>query len=227
MALTAAQSVNHRSLLLLLRLLLLTVAASEPQLLLPSVRPDPTNRTFTSKAVDAWIEEYAPRFRSRNLSILWSNALPNTLDTTVASHNGREDTFVITGDIDAMWLRDSTNQVLPYLRFAAADPPLADMLCGLVRRQARSVLVDAYANAFNFNASGAGHQDDVRTPPMTAAVFEGKYELDSLAAFLKLGASYWNATGDLSCFAFHDAANGDGGDEEGGEEKEEEEEGGE
>ncbi len=180
--------------------------------LLPSVRPAPNNRTFTSTVVDNYIAETAPRFKSQNLSILWSNCLPNTLDTTVAHHDGRLDAFVITGDIDAMWLRDSANQVLPYARFLAAaddgshggggggDPALADMVCGLLRRQARSVLIDAYANAFNYNASGAGHQDDLRTPNMTAPVFEGKYELDSLAAFLKLGWTYWNATQDGSCF---------------------------
>lgn len=168
--------------------------------LLPDVRPPAYKRTFTSVAVDSYISEMAPRFKSQNLSILWSNCLPNTLDTTVAYHDGRADTFVITGDINAMWLRDSTNQVLPYARFAASEASLADMMCGLVRRQARSVLLDAYANAFNFNASGAGHQDDVRTPKMTAPVYEGKYELDSLAAFLKLSWTYWNATQDGSCF---------------------------
>ena len=87
--------------------------------LLPSVRPAPNNRTFTSTVVDNYIAETAPRFKSQNLSILWSNCLPNTLDTTVAHHDGRLDAFVITGDIDAMWLRDSANQALPYARFLA------------------------------------------------------------------------------------------------------------
>lgn len=85
------------------------------------------------------------------------------------------------------------------MRFAAADPPLADLLCGLVRRQARSVLLDPYANAFNFNGSGRGHQTDARQPPMPPGVYEGKYELDSLAAFLKLSRHYFNATKDADC----------------------------
>jgi len=101
--------------------------------------------------------------------------------------------------VQALWLRDSTNQVLPYMRFVAEDPPLGDLLCGLVRRQARSVLLDAYANAFNFNNSGAGHQDDVRQPPMSSGVYEGKYELDSLAAFLKLSRQYFNTSQDADC----------------------------
>ena len=86
-----------------------------------------------------------------------------------------------------MWLRDSCNQVLPYIRFIKQDPHLESMLSGLVMRMTRSVLTDSYANAFNFDSSEATeHIDDFRTPPMTNATFEGKYELDSLAAFLKL-----------------------------------------
>lgn len=71
-----------------------------------------------------------------------------------------------------MWLRDSTNQVLPYLEFASADPRLHQLLCGVVNRQATYVLHDPFANAFNLNASGQGHQDDERLPPMTPLVFE-------------------------------------------------------
>ena len=100
-----------------------------------------------------------------------------------------------------MWLRDSTNEVLPYMAFAPQDAPLAAMLRGVVLRQARSVLLDAYANAFNVGPTGAGHQDDVRTPPMTKGVFEGKYELDSLAAVLRSSFFYWNATRDATLLA--------------------------
>lgn len=74
-------------------------------------------------------------FINEDLGILFSNCLPNTLDTTVFSQSGRNDTFIITGDINALWLRDSTNQVLPYMKFASQDQELSDMLCGLVRRQ--------------------------------------------------------------------------------------------
>jgi meiotically up-regulated gene 157 (Mug157) protein len=99
-----------------------------------------------------------------------------------------------------MWLRDSTNQVLPYLPFASEDPKLESMLCGLVLRQASNVLIDPYANAFNQNPNGNGHQDDIRIPSMTKSVFEGKYELDSLAAFLKLSYGVYNWTGkSLNC----------------------------
>ena len=163
----------------------------------PNARPAPAQRTFNSSAVNALIDAFAPRFIDADLATIFSNALPNSLDTTIVAAS-RNDSFVITGDIDAMWLRDSTNEVLPYMAFAAADPALADMLHGVVMRQCRSVLIDSYANAFNQVANGNGHQDDPRTPPMTKAVFEGKYELDSLAAVLKSSFAYWNSTQDAS-----------------------------
>jgi len=129
--------------------------------------------------------------RDEKIARIFNVTLPNALDTTF-THAGWDDTFVITGDIPAMWLRDATFQVMPYLRFVADDPPLSAAMCGLLKRQAKSILLDPYANAFNFNASGQGHQSDKRIPKMTPAVFEGKYELDSLVAFLKLGNAYWS-----------------------------------
>ena len=163
----------------------------------PNARPPPAKRTFNSTAIEALIASFVPRFVDPDLGTIFANSLPNTLDTTVvaASHN---DSFIITGDIDAMWLRDSTNEVLPYMAFAGADAALKDMLHGVVMRQCRSVLIDPYANAFNIGPNGQGHQDDTRTPPMTKGVFEGKYELDSLAAVLKSSWQYWNNTGDSS-----------------------------
>jgi meiotically up-regulated gene 157 (Mug157) protein len=66
-------------------------------------------------------------------------------------------------------------------------------LIGVVMRMARSVNIDAYANAFNFdNSKPTEHWNDIRKPIMTNAVFEGKYELDSLAAFLKLSRSVFS-----------------------------------
>ena len=179
------------------QLLLIATTAAIALAAAPNARPDPSKRTFNSSAVEALIASYVPRFIDPDLATIFANCLPNTLDTTIvaASHN---DSFVITGDIDAMWLRDSTNEVLPYMAFAAQDPALAAMLHGVVMRQARSVLIDPYANAFNQVANGNGHQDDPRKPPMTKPVYEGKYELDSLAAVLKSSWNYFNNTGDMS-----------------------------
>lgn len=175
---------------------------------LPLDRPSPELRTFRSSSVDAVVEELYPQLKE-GVAELFHNCFPNTLDTTVQQHDAgsarrQPDSFVITGDIPAMWLRDSTNQVLPYLPFAAEDAPLRRLLCGLVHAQARGVRYDPYANAFNYNETsapgGGNHQDDDRRPPMTTRVWEGKYELDSLAAFLKLSAAYHEHTLDDACF---------------------------
>jgi uncharacterized protein len=80
---------------------------------LPNMRPPPSQRTYVSSAVDSLIASTAAKLADPNLATLFSNALPNALDTTVFSASAN-DTFIITGDIEAMWLRDSTNQVGEY-----------------------------------------------------------------------------------------------------------------
>lgn len=161
----------------------------------PRVRPAKADRKFHSSAVDAKIEELKTKLKDPAIAILFENCYPNTLDTTVVAA-GENDSFVITGDIPAMWLRDSTNQVLPYMMFASEDEGLRQMLHGTVMRQLRSVAIDPYANAFNQVPNSHGHPHDNRKPPMTPPVFEGKYEIDSLAAVMKLSTAYWRATGD-------------------------------
>ena len=162
------------------------------EILFPPSRPAFVNRTFHSPSVDAYIEELVPHFIDQDLATIFSNTLPNTLDTTVYRHIPDEDTFIITGDITAMWLRDSTRQVNPYLRFIQEDVGLSKMFTGLVMRQARSVLADSFANAFQIDDSKEGdHATDTRTPKMTNATFEGKYELDSLVSFLRLSSEVY------------------------------------
>ncbi len=171
---------------------------------IPNARPPPEQRLFTSSAVEAFLAFLVPQFLDPDLGTMLANSLPNTLDTTVqlASAN---DTFVITGDIEAMWLRDSTNQLMPYFQVPNPDSALIDLMRGAVLRQMRSVLLDGYANAFNIGPNGNGHQGDTRYPPMTLGVFEGKFELDSLAAALKLSAAYHDLTADASVFESADS----------------------
>ncbi|GAB5035230.1 Hypothetical protein NocV09_02401060 [Nannochloropsis oceanica] len=167
-------------------------------------RPPPENRKFRSTVIDEYLQSLFPRFKDPDLAVLFSNCLPNTLDTTVF-HTNDTDTFIITGDIPAMWMRDSAFQVMPYMKFTKQDPALKKMICGLINRQAYSLVhVHPYANAFNFNDSDPtqGHQGDQVHPPMNAGVWEGKYELDSLAAFLRLSRIYYQETGDISCFLY-------------------------
>jgi meiotically up-regulated gene 157 (Mug157) protein len=139
------------------------------------------------------------------LARMFARCFPNTLQTTI---NKLPDatTFVITGDIPAMWLRDSAAQVRPYLVLAAADAAVADLLEGVVRRQMRYILHDPYANAFNAAPNGRGHQSDLTE--MSALVWERKYEIDSLCYPIQLAYLLWKATGRTRHFdqTFRDAA---------------------
>lgn len=92
-------------------------------------------------------------------------------------------TYVITGDIGAMWLRDASAQVRPYL-FFSSDPQVRSMLRGVIAREATDIGIDPYANAFNRDYK----------------VVEEKYELDSLLYPIELSWMYWKATGDTSVF---------------------------
>lgn len=166
-----------------------------------SRRPPLPDRQFTSVAVEACIQDVTARLRDPEIAWLFANCLPNTLDTTVfpGEHQGRPDTFVITGDIPSMWLRDSTAQVWPYLRFLKEDAALQTLVAGVLNRQVRGVLLDPYANAFERDETVVSHWASDRTD-MKPGLHERKYELDSLCAVLRLSRGYHAATGDISCF---------------------------
>lgn len=136
---------------------------------------------------------------------IFQNAIRNTWGTTLKRMEDGT-TFVITGDIPAMWLRDSAAQVRPFLVLAKEDPEAADMIEGLVRRQLDSILLDPYANAFNEEANGRGHQAD--ETEMTPWIWERKYEIDSLCYPLQLSYLLWKNTGRTSQFrgSFRQAA---------------------
>ena len=131
---------------------------------------------------------------------MFANCFPNTLETTVHYRviDGEDDTFVYTGDIPAMWLRDSGAQVWPYVQFANQDEPLRRMIRGVILRQFKCINIDRYANAFNDGPTGAGWQTD--ETDMRPEVFERKYEIDSLCYPIRLAYWYWLVTGDASIF---------------------------
>ena len=168
-------------------------------------RPAPEKRRFRSEAVEALLEEVTSHLPDRELAVLFTNCFPNTLDTTVdftpAEQNGGvPDTYVITGDIDAMWLRDSSAQVNPYLPLCSRhDLPLAAMISGLIRRQTRCIALDPYANAFYKDPNKIGEWKTDLTQ-MRPGVHERKYELDSLCYPIRLAYQYWKITGDTSPF---------------------------
>jgi meiotically up-regulated gene 157 (Mug157) protein len=165
-----------------------------------SQRPPLEKRKFTSEAVEAKIAEIKKFVADPELGWLFENCFPNTLDTTVQAGtlDGKPDTFVITGDINAMWLRDSTAQVWPYLPLTKNDAKLKAVLEGVIRRQTRCVLIDPYANAFNFGPTGSEWAKD-RTA-MKPELHERKWEIDSLCYPVRLAHAYWKTTGDASIF---------------------------
>lgn len=166
-------------------------------------RPLPSERKFRSPVIEAAITRVKQQIPDPVLGSMFERCFPNTLDTTVfpGTFAGKPDTFVITGDIDAMWLRDSSAQVHPYLQFARKDKALARLLAGLVRRQARLILIDPYANAFTRNPSDPPLKWAVHdNTEMKPGVAERKWEVDSLCYTLRLAHGYWRATGDTSPF---------------------------
>lgn len=129
------------------------------------------------------------------LAAMFRHCFANTYTTTLRPQPDGT-TFVITGDIEAMWLRDSACQLRPYLLLAPHDPALADMIAGVVRRQADFILLDPYANAFNETASDAHYEpNDATDIPVDPRVWERKYELDSLCFPIHLAWLFWRATG--------------------------------
>lgn len=166
-----------------------------------SKRPDPAKRRFVSKAVEETIAEVKKAMADEELAWMFENCFPNTLDTTVtySEKNGEPFTYVITGDIDAMWLRDSSAQVWPYLPLANKDESLKKLLKGVVARQTEFVLLDPYANAFFNDPSRVSEWKDDRTT-MKPGVHERKWEIDSLCYVIRLAYGYWKNTGDTSPF---------------------------
>ena len=174
---------------------------------LVSQRPPVAERKFTSDAVEARIQEVKKSIADPQIAWLFENCYPNTLDTTVRAGevDGKLDTFVITGDINAMWLRDSTAQVTPYLPLIKNDKKLRDLLAGVIGRQSRSILIDPYANAFNYGPTGSEWAKDVTR--MRPELHERKWEIDSLCYPVRLAHGFWKITGDAAIFdkAWQDA----------------------
>jgi uncharacterized protein len=142
---------------------------------------------------------------------MFRKAYPNTLSTTTQHFDltaGRESTYIITGDIEAMWLRDSTNQFLPYMKIRMDCPHIRQLALGLLNTQAELIMTDPYTNAFKKfeNPQVRRHfylNDKTETLILgvpvdltrhteyaTKSIWERKFELDSLASFLRLAYEY-------------------------------------
>lgn len=159
------------------------------------------------KAINNEIPIYAREFMDEITKMCgeqyahWANTFnlcfANTLQTTVKILEDNS-TYIITGDIPAMWLRDSTAQVRSYLVLAEKDKEIADMIAGLVERQFTCINLDPYANAFNEDSNNAGYQDD--NTNMHPHVWERKYEVDSLCYPVQLAYLLYKATNNTNHF---------------------------
>ena len=161
-------------------------------------RPEASKRLFVSQEVERQIDHIKQLLTNAKLAWMFENCFPNTLDTTV-HFDGKEDTFVYTGDIHAMWLRDSGAQVWPYVQLANKDPELKKMLAGVINRQFKCINIDPYANAFNMNSEGGEWMSDLTD--MKPELHERKWEIDSLCYPIRLAYHYWKTTGDASVFS--------------------------
>lgn len=189
---------------------------------LPFQRPDPRCRTFNSEAIEKVIRDVTSRMKDPDLARLFENCFPSTTDTTIrfhtdgdsgppTDHNGGSSrnkdkwsgpqSFIITGDIMAEWLRDSTNQLSPYQPLAKKDPSIFKLILGAINTQAEYVIESPYCNAFQpppisgLPITLNGQDDFVHPQYEPNFVFECKYELDSLAHFLALSNDFYDHTG--------------------------------
>jgi meiotically up-regulated gene 157 (Mug157) protein len=166
------------------------------------VRTPLNQRKFNSPAVEAAIIEFKKNISNKEIAWLFENCFPNTLDTTVdfETKNGKPDTYVITGDIDAMWLRDSTAQVWPYLQFLKQDKKLQELIAGVIHRQTFCILKDPYANAFYKDENKISEWKESDITKMLPGIHERKWEIDSLCYPIRLAHQYWKLSGDATPF---------------------------
>lgn len=196
---------------------------SAGEMKLPYQRPSPHCRTFESDLVEKIIRDLNETMVDKDLARIFENAFPNTLDTTVKWHVDEAEnraskvqqvmkpgsegawkgaqSFIVTGDINAEWLRDSTNQLAQYQRLAKKDKSIENLILGAINTQAEYVIESPYCNAFQppprskLKPSDNGQGDYVHPAYEPTRVFECKYELDSLAHFLSLSNQFYNHTG--------------------------------
>ncbi|MGE8081279.1 glycoside hydrolase family 125 protein [Peribacillus loiseleuriae] len=150
------------------------------------------------RSMKALIDEVKTSFtHDQKVQAMFENCFSNTFETTIRPQDDGT-TFVITGDIPAMWLRDSAAQVRPYLLLAEYDEKMADMIEGVIKKQVSFITHDPYANAFNEEANGKRYHDD--KTEMTPLLWERKYEIDSLCYPIQLSYLFWKSTGRTSHF---------------------------
>jgi len=149
--------------------------------------------------------EIESSFKDRpEIARLFCKRFTHTLDKTI-HHTDDGGVFVITGDIPAMWLRDSSCQLEPYFVLASRNTEISDIIAKLVKRQIQCILIDPYANAFNESANGKRWAPD--KTKMSDWVWERKYEIDSLCYPIRTAYKLWKTARRTDHFSaeFHKA----------------------
>ena len=141
--------------------------------------------------------EHKTRQTYPSLAPLAKQCYQNTIATTVKKC-GNGDYFVITGDIPALWLRDSAAQLRPYIPHCRESREMCEIIKGVIRRHAFYVSLDPYSNAFNEISHPESHTDE--TDFYSDYIWERKYEVDSLCASVFLVSDYYETTNDKSIF---------------------------
>ncbi|PNP46590.1 hypothetical protein TGAMA5MH_02048 [Trichoderma gamsii] len=180
---------------------------SSGSLKLPYMRPSEECRTFKSPAVEKVISDLKSQLKDPDVARLFENTFPSTLDTTVKYFDPSLNlAFIITGDITAQWLRDTGNQFAHLYKLLPHDKNLQALVKAVINTEARYISQYPYCGSFQPPPeSGLAPSvndwatDVVVNPPVNnQTVFECKYELDSLAGFLKITRSYYANTKDSS-----------------------------
>lgn len=148
------------------------------------------------------MEQYVERIERRlehlpAVRTMFRHCYASTYETTIRVMDD-DSSFVITGDIPAMWLRDSAAQVRHYLPLASSDNQVAARIAGLIRRQLFCIGLDPYANAFNHEPNDARYDEDLTT--LSPWIWERKYEIDSLCYPIQLAYLFWQQTGNAELF---------------------------
>lgn len=183
---------------------------SKGPLKLPFQRPNDTCKSFKSPVVEKVIEEFKDNIDDPDLARLFENTFPNTLDTTIRWHvNDTDDnsgprSFIITGDINAEWIRDSRAQLYNYQSLTPYDEKLKTLVLGAINQQVEFVTKYPYCNAFqppaaaNLKPGSNGQKVKVQPEIDEKEIWECKYEIDSISSFFGLSTDYYEATGDDS-----------------------------
>lgn len=161
----------------------------------PSAEGKPMQKCGTMRRM---VNDFAATLGDAHVREMFLNCFFSSLDTA-AEWKSDGSVFMLTGDIPAMWLRDSAVQVTGYLPYAAADDDVRALIRGVLARQFFYINIDPYANAFNEEANGRGHKDDV-TDFDSPWVWERKFEIDSLCYPLWLAQQYVEQTGDYTVY---------------------------